>query len=78
MDAFQIDSTSNWDSDVGLELRQHLLDIDVDQDLGWVNVEDLALLSKTLAGELLIPPIDHTEESNSAPNLLPEQLELPF
>lgn len=42
MDTFQIDSTSNWDSDVGLELRRHLLDIDVDQDLGWVNVEDLA------------------------------------
>jgi hypothetical protein len=78
MDAFQIDSTSNWDSDVGLELRQHLIDIDVDQDLGWVNVEDLALLSKTLAGELLIPPIDDTEESNSAPDLLPKQLELPF
>ena len=78
MDAFQIDSTSNWDSDIGLELRRHLLDIDVDQDLGWVNVEDLALLSKTLAGELLIPPIDDTEESNSAPNLLPKQLELPF
>ena len=36
MGAFQIDSTSNWDSDVGLELRKHLLDIDVDQDLGWV------------------------------------------
>ena len=78
MDAFQIDSTSNWDSDVGLELRQHLLDIAVDQDLGWVNVEDLALLSKTQAGELLIPPIDDTEASNSAPELLPKQLELPF
>jgi hypothetical protein len=78
MDAFQIDRTSNWDSDVGLELRKHLLDIDVDQDLGWVNVEDLALLSKTLAGELHSPPIDVTEESNSAPNLSPKQLELPF
>jgi hypothetical protein len=78
MDAFQIDSTSSWDSDVGLELRQHLLELDVDQDLGWVNAEDLALLSKTLAGELLIPPIDDTEASNSAPNLLPKQLELPF
>jgi hypothetical protein len=78
MDAFQIDRTSNWDSDVGLELRKHLLDIDVDQDLGWVNVEDLALLSKTLAGELHSPPFDVTEESNSAPNLSPKQLELPF
>jgi hypothetical protein len=78
MDAFQIDATSNWDSDVGLELRKHLLDIDVDQDLGWVKVADLALLSKTLAGELLIPPIDETEESNSGSDLLPKQLELPF
>ena len=78
MDAFQTDPTSNWDSDVGLELRKHLLDLDADQELGWVNVEDLALLSKTLAGEVLIPPIDDTEKSNSAPNLLPKQLELPF
>jgi len=78
MDAFQIDPTSDWDSDVGLELRKHLLDIDVDQDLGWVNVEDLALLSKKLAGEPLNPPVDGTAESNAAPNLLPKQLELPF
>jgi hypothetical protein len=78
MDAFQIDPTSDWDSDVGLELRKHLLDLDGDQDLGWVNIEDLALLSKTLAGEPLIPPVDDTEESNPAPILLPEQLELPF
>ncbi len=78
MDAFQIDSTSNWDSDVGLELRKHLLDQDVNQDLGWINVEDLALLSKTLAGEPLIPPVDDADESNLAPNLLPKQLELPF
>ncbi len=78
MDAFQIDSTSDWDSDVGLELRRHILDIGIDPDLGWVTVEDLALLSKTLAGELLIPSVDHTEESDSAPNLLPKQLELPF
>ena len=51
---------------------------DVNQDLGWVNVEDLATLSKTLAGELLTPPIDDTTESNTAPNPLPNQLELPF
>jgi len=78
MDAFQIDPTGDWDSDVGLELRKHLLDTDVDQDLGWVNAEDLALLSKTLAGESLIPPVEDAEESNPAPNLLPKQLELPF
>jgi hypothetical protein len=78
MDAFQIDSTSDWDSDVGLELRRHLLDLDGDPELGWVTVEDLALLSKTLAGEPLIPPVDDTEESNPGPNLLPKQLELPF
>ena len=69
MDAFQIDPTSNWDSDVGLELRKHLLDLDIDQDLGWVNIEDLALVSKTLAGEPFIPPVDDAEESN--PMLLP-------
>ena len=78
MDAFQIDPASNWDSDIGLELRKHLLDIDVDQDLGWVNAEDLTLLSKTLAGETIIPPVDDADESNSASNLLPKQLELPF
>jgi hypothetical protein len=78
MDAFQADPTSNWDSDVGLELRKHLLDIAADQDLGWVNVEDLALLSKTLAGEPFIPPVDEAKESKPAPNLLPKQLELPF
>ena len=79
MDAFQIDPSSNWDSDVGLELRKHLLDLDVDQDLGWVDVEDLALLSKKLAGEPLIPlGDDNAAESNPAPNLLPKQLELPF
>jgi hypothetical protein len=78
MDAFQIDPTSNWDSDVGLELRKHLLDLEVDQDLGWVNVEDLALVSKMLAGETIIPPVDDVAESNPAPNLLPKQLELPF
>ena len=78
MDAFQIDSTSDWNSDVGLELRRHLLDLDGDPDLGWVNIEDLALLSKTLAGELLIPSVDDTEESSPAPNILPKQLELPF
>ena len=78
MDAFQIDPTGNWDSDVGLELRKHLLDLEVDQDLGWVNVEELALLSKTLAGEPLIPPVDDASESKPAPNLLPKQLELPF
>ena len=78
MDAFQIDPTGNWDSDVGLELRKDLLDLNIDQDLGWVNVEDLALLSKTLAGETIIPPVDDAAESNPAPNLLPKQLELPF
>jgi hypothetical protein len=78
MGAFQIDPTSGWDSDVGLELRRHILDIGIDQNIGWVNVEDLALLSKTLAGEPLIPPVDDTEESSPAPNLLPKQLELPF
>jgi hypothetical protein len=61
-----------------LELRRHILDIGIDPDLGWVNVEDLAFLSKTLAGELLIPSVDDTEESSPAPNLLPKQLELPF
>ena len=78
MDAFQIDPASNWDSDVGLELRKHLLDRDLEQDLGWVNAEDLTLLSKTLAGETIIPPVDDADESNPAPNLLPKQLELPF
>ncbi len=78
MDAFQIDPTSNWDSDVGLELRKYLLDIDVDQDLGWVNVEDLALLSKRPAEDPLIPPANDAEESKPAPDLFPKQLELPF
>ena len=78
MDAFQTNPTSNWDSEVGLELRQHLLNIAADQELGWVNVEDLASLSKSLAGEPIIPPVDDGEESNPADNLLPKQLELPF
>jgi hypothetical protein len=78
MDAFQIDPASNWDSDVGLELRKHLLDLDVDQGPGWINVEDLALLSKSLAGEPIIPSVDDAEEPNPASNLLPKQLELPF
>jgi hypothetical protein len=46
--------------------------------IGWVNAEDLALLSKTLAGEPLISPVEDAEKSNPAPNLLPKQLELPF
>ena len=78
MDAFQIDPISNWDSDVGLELRKHLLDIDIDKDLGWVKLEDLALLSKTLAGETIMPPVDDAAESNLASNFLPKQLELHF
>jgi len=78
MDAFQIDPASNWDSEVGLELRKHLLDLEVDQDLGWVNVEDLALLSESLAGEPISPSIDDAEKSNPASNFLPKQLELPF
>jgi hypothetical protein len=78
MDAFQIDPTSNWDSDVGLELREHLLNLDVEQDIRWVDVEDLTLLSKTLAGETILPPVDDADESNPASNLLPKQLELPF
>ena len=78
MDAFQTDPSSNWDSDVGLELRQHLLDLAADQELGWVNAEDLASFSKALAGEPIIPPVDDAEELNPAHNLLPKQLELPF
>ncbi len=78
MDAFQIDPASNWDSEVGLELRKHLLDLEVDQDLGWVNVEDLALLSESLAGEPISPSVDDAEKSNPASNFLPKQLELPF
>jgi hypothetical protein len=49
-----------------------------DQELGWVNEEDLALLAKSLAGESMIPPVDDAQDSNPAPNLLPKQLELPF
>jgi hypothetical protein len=33
MDAFQIDPTINWDSEVGLELCKHIIDLDVDQGL---------------------------------------------
>lgn len=77
-DAFQIDPTIDWDSDAGLELRKYLLDIDADRDLGWVNIDDLALLSKRLAGDTLIPPADDADESKPAPNLFPKQLELPF
>jgi hypothetical protein len=49
-----------------------------DQELGWVNVENLASLAKSLAGEPTIPPVDDAQESTPAPNLLPKQLELPF
>ena len=78
MDALHIDPTSDWDSDVGLQLRKHLLDIDADEDLGWVNVEDLALLSKSLAADPLIPPVNAGNESEPVHSLLPKQLELPF
>jgi hypothetical protein len=78
MTAFQIDPASNWDSDVGLKLRKYLLDRNLDQDIGWVDVADLTLLSKSLAGETIIPAVDDAAESKPAPNLLPKQLELPF
>jgi hypothetical protein len=78
MAAFQIDPARNWDSDVGLKLRKYLLDRNLDQNIGWVDVADLTLLSKTLAGETIIPPVDDAAESKPAPNLLPKQLELPF
>lgn len=76
--AFQVDPAGNWNSDVGLELREQLLAMEVDQDLGWVSAEDLTLLFKTLAGEPPISPVDDAEESNPAPDPSPEQLELPF
>jgi hypothetical protein len=78
MGAFQIDPICNWDSDIGLELRKHLLDLDEDQDLGWVDIEDLALLSKKLAGECVAPDVNDAENSNSGPDLLSKQLDLPF
>jgi hypothetical protein len=78
MDAFQTNPNSNWDSKVGLELRKHILDVAADQELGWVNAADLALLSKSLAGEPVIPPVDEGEKSTPAHNQLPKQLELPF
>ena len=46
--------------------------------LGQIHAEYLALLSKTLAGETIIPPVDDAAESNLASNFLPKQLELPF
>jgi hypothetical protein len=78
LDALRNDPNSNWNSDIGLELRQHLLDIDADQDLGWATAEDLALLSQTLAGKHILSPTNDAAESNSAPRSLPKQLELPF
>jgi hypothetical protein len=78
MNAFQIDPAIDWDSEVGSELRRRFLDIESDQDLGWVNVDDLALLVKALAGEPLNLPVDDAEESNPAASPLPKQLELPF
>lgn len=78
MGAFQFDSVSNWDSGIGLELRKHLSDLDEDQDLGWVDIKDLALLSKKLAGEHISPAVNDAEDSNVGPDLMSKQLELPF
>ena len=75
---FQIDPFSTWDSDVGLELRKQASIFNQKQDLGWINVEDLALLSKKMAGELVAPTTVDAEDSASAPDLMPKQLELPF
>ena len=46
--------------------------------LGQIHAESLALLSKKLAGESLVPPVNDAAESNLASNFLPNQLELPF
>ena len=78
MDAFQIDPNSNWDTDVGLELRRHLSDLNKNHDIGWINIEDLALLSQKLAGEPIVPHVNDAEVSKPSPDPLPKQLELPF
>jgi len=76
--AFQYDPDTNWDSDIGLDLRRHLSDPGVVQNLGWVKAEDLDLLSRTLSGTLVPLSVNGPEEPDSAPHPRPEQLELPF
>lgn len=78
LDVFQIDARSTWDSEVGLELRSQLSTINEKQDLGWINIKDLVLLSKKLAGESVASAMLDAEDANPTPDIMSKQLELPF
>ncbi len=74
--AAQQNISLDWNSQTGLEIRDKIRRIKKDKELGWVNAEDLSLLSKKLDGE------DIDEQNSDIENKqkveTPVQLELPF
>jgi len=74
--AAQQNISLDWNSQTGLEIRDNIRQIKKDKELGWVNAEDLSLLSKKLDGE------DIDEQNSDIENKqkieTPVQLGLPF
>lgn len=66
----------DWNSQTGLKIRDKIRRIKKDKELGWIDAEDLSLLSKKLDGEDIDEQNSDIEKKQKVDT--PVQLELPF
>ena len=74
LDAMQKNTMMDWDTKIGLKLRNRISRVSAEQNMGWVTLNDLALLIKKINGE----SVEQKMEDRADANLSSKQLQLPF